>query len=411
MNHRHKSAVAIALIAASLVGARTVRAAESDAEEKAQTTIDKALAYLKTQQKPDGGWQRSEREPIGISALVLRAYVQDSQHSVQTDFVANGFKNLLSFQTTDGGIYKSLLANYNTAICVSTLVKANDPSLKPAIDKAVDYLKKLQWTEETKPEYPGKEGEKVPEENTGKQVVKGADDAFYGGWGYGGRSRGGGRPDLSNTQFAIEALKDAGVSNDDPALKNALKFVSRCQNFSETNDQPWAGNDGGFVYGPSDDRKGESMAGATDAGGQRRLRSMGTMSYAGLKSMVYAGIDKNDPRVKAVWRWVNQNFTLEENVGLAATNPENAKAGMYYGYMTMARALAAYGEPELKTADGKSTDWRLALIEKAASTQGADGSFVGIKGEMEDNPILVTAYVVLALQEAQKDLKAHPVKQ
>ena len=27
---------------------------------------------------------------------------------------------------------------------------------------------------------------------------------------------------------------------------------------------------------------------------------------------------------------------------------------------------------------------------------------------MEDNPVLTTAYVVLALQEAQRDLKEHP---
>lgn len=409
MNHRKQTTFAASVIAAALLCAPTVRAAE-DADTKVQALIDKGLAYLKTQQQPNGSWQRTEREPVGISALVLRAYVQDTKHNAKTDFVAKGFENLLSYQTTDGGIYKSLLANYNTAICVSTLVKANDPAFKPAIDKAVAYLKTLQWTEETKPEYPGKEGEKVPETNQGKQVVTGLDDPFYGGWGYGGRSRGGGRPDLSNTQFAIEALKDGGVANDDPALQNALKFVSRCQNHSETNDQPWAGNDGGFVYGPSDDRKGESMAGATEQNGQRQLRSMGTMSYAGLKSLVYAGVDKNDPRVKAVWKWVNNNFTLEENVGLAAADPNKSRGGMFYGYLAIAKALAAYGEPILTTDDGKKTDWRLALIDKAAAIQNPDGSWIGDKGQMEDNPILVTSYVVLALQEAQKDLKAHPVK-
>ena len=39
-----------------------------------------------------------------------------------------------------------------------------------------------------------------------------------------------------------------------------------------------------------------------------------------------------------------------------------------------------------------------------------DGSWIGDKRWMEQNPVLVTAYVVLALQEAQADLKEHPPK-
>jgi len=393
---------ALLLALASVVG---VARAESPSDQ-AQSLIDKGLAYLKSQQQPDGGWQKTKGQPPAITALALRAFIQDPHYSTQTEFVAKGFDKLLSYQATDGGIYKDLLANYNTAIAVSVLVKANDPAYQPQIDKAIAYLKRLQWTADTRPEFVGKN-----ESATGKQVVSGADDPFYGGWGYGGRGRGGGRPDLSNTQFAVEALKDAGVKPDDPALQNALKFVSRCQNYSETNDQPWAGNDGGFVYGPSDDRKGESFAGSvTDASGQRRLRSTGTMSYAGLKSMIYAGLSKDDPRVRAVWGWINKNFTLEENVGMTAVKPEMAKYGLFYEYMTLAKALAAYGEPELKTADGKTVDWRRALIQKCAEIQNTDGSWVGIPHEMENNPVLVTSYVVLALQDAQADLKAHPAK-
>src|SRR5439155_23962679 len=72
-------------------------------------------------------------------------------------------------------------------------------------------------------------------------------DDFYGGAGYDSKSR----PDPSNTQMFLDALKEAGVPQDDPALKKALVFVSRCQNLkSEDNDQPWAGkiNDGSFIY-------------------------------------------------------------------------------------------------------------------------------------------------------------------
>lgn len=373
---------------------------------KAQALIDKGLAYLKANQQPDGGWQSNDKMPLAFTAIALRTFVQDHNHTSKTDFVAKGFEKLLSHQMEDGGIYKDLLANYNTAIALSTLTAANDPAFQPAIDKAVAYLKRLQWTQDTKPEFAGKN-----EDNTGKQVVKGNDDPFFGGYGYGGRSRGPGRPDLSNTQLAIEALHSAGVKADDPVMQNALKFVTRCQNYSETNDQKWAGNDGGFAYGPSDDRNGESFAGSyTDDAGVRRLRSMGTMTYAGLKSMIYAGVSKDDPRVRAAWSWINNNFTLDAHAGMTALGEDKAKWGLFYYYMTVGKALDAFDQPIIKTPDGKQVDWRIALIDKAAELQAADGSWVGINKYMEDQPILVTAYTILSLQDALRDLKENPVK-
>ena len=166
---------------------------------------------------------------------------------------------------------------------------------------------------------------------------------------------------------------------------------------------------GGFIYGPSDDRSGESMAGkSTDASGQTHLQSMGTMSYAGLKSFIYAGVKKDDPRVKSAWMWANQNFTLDVHPGMAALGQEQSKWGLFYYYMTLGKALHAYGEPTLHTEAGKAVDWRVALIDKAAELQNADGSWVGAPKYMENNPVLVTSYVLLALQDAAADLKAHP---
>lgn len=374
------------------------------ATQKLQQSIDKGVEYLKSQQKPDGGWQ-SEKDPPAITAIVLKAIVETDKYDSKTDFVAKGYQKLLTFQLDSGGIYKDLQGNYNTAIAVSALSAANDPALKPAIDKGVAYLKSLQWTESTRPEFTDPK-----EENTGKQVVKDDKDPFYGGWGYGGRSRGPGRPDLSNVQLALDALKDAGVKSDDPAFQRALTFAARCQNNSETNDQSWASNDGGFVYGPAGDKKGESFAGEyTGPDGKRMLRSYGSMTYAGFKSFIYAGLTKDDPRVKAAWNWINSNWTLEENPGMKENKPDLAKNGLYYYYHTLARALKEYGQPTIKDAAGATHDWRIELIDKLASLQKPDGSWAGEKRWMEDNPVLVTSYCVIALQEAQKDLAANPL--
>jgi squalene-hopene/tetraprenyl-beta-curcumene cyclase len=219
------------------------------ATARAEQLIAKGLEFLKSKQNPDGSFGESQAPPA-ITALVLRAFAREGQLPRNTDFVERGYQFLLSKQVEDGGIYKDLLANYNTAIAVTALAAANDPRFEQPMARAVAYLKGLQWTPETRPEYPGKDGEKVAESNQGKQVVKDESDAFFGGWGYGGRSRGAGRPDLSNAQLTLDALHDAGVKSDDPAMQRAIAFLTRCQNFSETNDQAWSGNDGGSSTAP-----------------------------------------------------------------------------------------------------------------------------------------------------------------
>ena len=367
-------------------------AAQQDAAARAQAVIDKGLEFLKTQQQPDGAWH-NQMMPPAISAIVLRALVQDGKYSTKDPFIKKGYDKLLSHQLDSGGIYKDMLANYNTAIAVSALAAAEDPSFKDEIDKAVAYLKDLQWTDE------------IATTKDGKTIPINADNPWYGGAGYGKH----GRPDGSNTQLMIEALHDAGLPKDDPAFKAALKFVSRMQNLSETNDQPWAGNDGGAVYTPANN--GESFAGEyTGPDGKRMLRSYGSMTYAMLKSYIYAGLTKEDPRVKAAWDWIRKNWTLEENPGMRANDPANAQHGLYYYYLTLARALHAYGQPVIEDPQGNKHDWRVEFINKMASLQKPDGSWVGDKKWMEDNASLATAFTIIALQEAQKDLQQRPAK-
>ena len=369
-----------------------------DAVAKAQAQIDRGLAYLKSQQNEDGGWATG-RQPPAITALVLRVFVQEEKYDHNTDFIARGYQKLLSHQLEDGGIYDEALANYNTAVSVSALAAAKNPEFQDELDRAVAYLKGLQW---------GVKAQKGPK---GEQVI-GEDHAWHGGWGYGGHSRGSGRPDLSNTQMALEALNEAGIPEDDPAYQAALKFVTRLQNHSETNEQPWAGNDGGFVYSPSDDGTYESLAGEyTTPDGRRMLRSYGSMTYAGLKSFIYAGLTKDDKRVQAAWNWICSNWTLDGNPGMQQNDPAYSDWGQYYYYMTLARALNAYDEPVITTPDGQKIDWRVALVDKLETLQKEDGSWAGSRKWMEDNAVIVTSYVVGALQEVVQDLKEHPIQQ
>ncbi len=374
-----------------LVPLAPARAAEPTTAAQAKAVTHKALDYLKSKQRPDGAWH-GPKQPPAFTALVLRGFVLDPQYGADQPFIKKGYQALLRAQGKDGGISEKMLANYNTAIAISALTAAGDKQYQPAIDKAVAFLRNLQWDDHV-------EGPDAPQ----RQVPP--SDPRFGGWGYGHHAR----PDGSNVQMAIEALHDAGVKPGDPAYKNALVFLSRMQNRSESNDQPWAGDDGGFAYSPASG--GESKAGEyTAPNGQRRLRSYASMTYAGFKSMIYAGLTKEDPRVQAAWHWLCTHWSVDENVGMGDADRAHAQEGLYYGYMTMARALHAYGQPILTDAQGHKHDWRVELTQKLASLQHPDGSFSGDPRWMEGDPVLVTSYCVLALQEIRQDLKAHPAK-
>jgi squalene-hopene/tetraprenyl-beta-curcumene cyclase len=157
---------------------------------------------------------------------------------------------------------------------------------------------------------------------------------------------------------------------------------------SPANNSPFAAkiNDGGFFYTVADG--GESKAGNEPNGG---LRSYGSMTYAGLKSMIYAGLTEDDPRVKAAVGFLRQHYTLDSNPGMD-------QQGLFYYYHTMAKALDALGEDQFVDAAGKAHAWRVELSNKLKELQRADGSWVNDTTRwMEGDPNLVCGYALLAL--------------
>ena len=177
--------VAIASCVAPLFGA------EPGPSERAQLQIDKGLAYLRAQQKPDHSWQRDVDQPA-VTAIVLKAFLGDKQYDAGNPIIKDGFERLLTYQQPNGGIYKDMLANYNTAIAVSALAEVRG-TYAPQMEKAVVFLKQLQWNNN-------------PENLVERKTVE-ASDVRFGGWGYGRKER----PDLSNLQVALDALTDSAL--------------------------------------------------------------------------------------------------------------------------------------------------------------------------------------------------------
>ena len=187
----------------------------------------------------------------------------------------------------------------------------------------------------------------------------------------------------------IEALKSLDNGPDSEAMQRALLFVSRCQNLESPHNQtpfPAKNPDGGFYYTPA--AGGTSQAGETANGG---LRSYGSMTYAGLKSMIFAGVTPDDPRVKAASEWIGKHYDLKVNPGMG-------DAGLYYYYHTFAKTMDALGKPEFVDANGAKHDWRAELILELAGRQAADGSWTNSnKRWLEGEATLSTAYSLLAL--------------
>ena len=337
---------------------------EKDGSLGRQKSIEKAVSYLRdVGQAPDGSF--SSKTGPGVTGLVV-AGLLSVDIPVDNPLVAKSLKFLESTRQEDGGLYapKSTHANYETCLAIMAFSKANQNGKYTELIKGAElFVKKEQWDE----------GEGIK-----------SDDVAYGGAGYGSKSR----PDLSNTAFLIDALRSAGVSEEDEAIQRALVFVSRCQNlYSAHNRTEFAFkiNDGGFYYTPA--AGGDSMAGKTESGG---LRSYASMTYAGLKSMIFAGVDREDFRVKAAKRFLYDNYSV-------STNPGMGSSGLYYYQHTMAKALDALGEKEFKTKDGLR-DWKSELLSLLEAAQQPNGSWTNPDARwMEGDPNLVTGYVLLTL--------------
>ena len=333
--------------------------------EAYRRAVDRAISYLATKaQTPDGSYAAFAGP--GVTAVVTTGILRNGR-SPGDPVVVRSLKHLEGFIQPDGGIYQrgTLYRNYETCLGILCFSEANRHGrYDKVLEDAERFVKRSQW-----------------DEGEGKDPTS----YYYGGAGYGKHER----PDLSNTQFLLDALHAVGNGPDDEAIQRAAIFVSRCQYLeTEYNTTEFAPKnpDGGFYYTPAAD--GASQAGETPSGG---LRSYGSMTYAGLKSMIYAGVGPDDPRVKAAFDWIRKHYDVRSNPGMG-------DAGLYYYYHTFAKALDAMGIDEVEDADGVKHSWRRELLDELVGRQLPDGSWVNDNPRwLEGEPSLVTGYALLSL--------------
>jgi len=373
-------------------------------EKDVLLAIDVGLRWLEQHQQKDGHWSLGQYP--AITGLVTQAYLNaPARRPMEVKpHVARALEYIASCVREDGGIYRDVphvkgggLSNYNTAICMSALAASGDVKYDPIVRNARDFLARHQH--------------------------KGA-DVYYGGFGY-DASLGRAYADMANTSTTLEAMRftrfvvdnscpppirqirnrpkaENEIKHEDVDWQAALRFLGECQNLPSGRAgravSPRAQDKGGLFYEPNSGKAG----GEKDAGGRPIWYSYGTATYGGLLCMLLADLDRNDPRVRGAVGWVRRNWSVTEHPGLG-------RQGLYFYYYTIAKALRAYGEEELKLADGRTVRWRGELARQICALQKKNavtglGYWVNENGRwMENDPVLVTAYSVLALEMTLSD--------
>lgn len=347
-------AVAVALAASmALMPAPAQAAPPPKLKDEVKDAIDRGIKFLRSKQDPQGSYGNYP----GLTAMVLEAFAVSPRKYTAADgpFVRKATDWIASLQKPDGAIYDQNLPSYNTALSILALRAVDAKRHAAVIAKAQAFLGKLQ-------------------SDAGEGYS--AKDQFFGGIGYGSDER----PDLSNLQLSLEALKESGFA-DKKVYENALVFLNRVQNRSESNDMAWAKDDGGFVYAPNESK----------AMGDTPFASYGSMTYAGIKSLMYCDVPKTDPRIVDGFKWIGRNWDLSTHPGMGDT-------GLFFYYQTLSKTLTVYGEPTIKDARGGHHDWYAELAQTLLKAQKPDGSWQNANPRYwEGNPILATARAILAL--------------
>lgn len=354
----------------------------------------RGIDYLVQQEKDGSIWgtRRDVRSPsVGLTALALAAVLskpEAQRNEAERGFIAKTKTSLLAAQNEDGSFGDGLQV-YQTSAAIHALAKLEGKDVGDALRRGRDYLLGAQNVE-ANGYSPG--------------------DTDYGSFGYGPKSRG----DMSNTQFAIEALRVAAVDGQNDAFTKALAFLQRSQNLRSVNDfkgkttdretkatfEVVPGDDGGCGYYP-----GNSAAGYDEvAEGVRSPRSYGSMTYALLKTYLLCGLPADDERVQAAVGWIRRNWSVEHNPGASPAMGEAGKyQGLFYYYETMSRALAVAGIAVLETTDEDEAkhDWRRELRAHLEKIQRPDGSWLNERNPRwwEDQPALCTIFALLALDQ------------
>ncbi len=368
----------------SIVSAQTVPAAPAETagplstslDNEATAAIDRSLDWLAAQQQEAGNWSNASYP--ALTALAAWPFI-DSGYAKEDEVLDKALSFIASKAKPDGGIYTDIpgrkgggLGNYNTAICMTVLHASGDPTYRPLVLKAREYMAKNQHL---------------------------GGDVYDGGFGYDASTKRA-YADLMNTFYAAQAMRlTEGAEEFRPKNQKrvsvdwskTVKFIQQMQNDEQSGEDM----EGGFYYKPDESKAGT----VTNANGTVVFRSYGSITYAGMLAMVYAHVDRDDARVRSAFDWASRHWTLKENPGMGSK-------GLYFFYYVLARSMDVYGPNLVPTDGGKHfVDWRKELAKTLVGLQtiepNGQGHWINTENRYwEADSVLVTSYALMALRTA-----------
>jgi hypothetical protein len=371
---------------------------EDDLGGRVDRALASALRALIAAQSPDGAWRSPTygvfKDGLSLTPPVLKALAFAPDVPGLEDSRSRGAAYLSARVRADGSIddgpFGMTYPVYTSSASAIALTRLPLPEGPKARDAWLRELRARQITED---------------------LGWSASDPAYGGWGYSIRpprkpDREGGHPidaDLSSTLFALGALRIAGVPADDPAVRKAMRFVIRCQNWrGPGKDAESVDDDGGFFFSPADPVRNKAGPSVPRPHGRAHYRSYGSATADGLRALLRCGVSPDHPRVAAARLWLERHFSPSRNPGAFPPNREIERESTFFYYAwSVSHAFRTLGIREVATDAGKVA-WAVALSREFLGRQRPDGTWANrFTASKEDDPLVATSFAVGALGNAR----------
>lgn len=347
---RHHSPLLLAalLTVAVLPAAAPAAGLDISVQMEMQFALQRGVDYLLRSQRDNGSWSGHP----GITALVTIALRRSPQADTKPVLaaVARAQPRILAFAGSAPGTspHRDSTHIYSTSVTLMALGMADRPEQAAIRSRIREYLRRFLTEQLT----------------SGRPLAY--DQANI--------------PDISNIHWAMEALRLTRPEEDETGpdiWPRAREFIASCQVRS-----PQEADDGGFTYSP-----------IRPAGHPGPV--WGSLTCAGIKSLLFSGASPDDPRIAAAGHWLDRNDTLRKNPGLGPGGH------FYYLYLrASANLLLETLRPALPGAPTAHA-WRGQIVEQLLAMQKSEGEWKNAaRIWLEADANLCTAYAILVMEFA-----------
>jgi Prenyltransferase and squalene oxidase repeat len=359
-------------------------------DDRVDRAIADATRALIAAQSPDGAWRSKTygafKDGLSLTPSVLKAIVYapnleglDVARSRAANYLAARVRPDGSIDDSPFGMLYPVYAESASAIALS---KVSVPGGREAISAFVADLRRRQLVE---------------------PLGWTAADSAFGAWGYAvepSRKREHAHTvdgDLSSTLFAIGALRlVGGAMADDPAIRKALRFVERCQNFDRGDPTL---DDGGFFLTPTDPARNKAGPHSKpDQLGHDRFHSYGSATADGLRALMRCGLPPDNPRVVGALGWLQRNFSASTVPGTFEGSREQDRDATYFYYCwSLSHAFRSMGIRTFEL-NGRKVDWAGEMATELLRRRRPEGTWSNpFSASKEDDPLVATPFALGAL--------------